>query len=176
MFAQIENHTNCDGVCETCSSCLYDCSLPIHSSNKECSFCPYTKKIISKSGKTAFICDKYKSHLLPNKKKVIAVNVETEKELITPYWCPLKDKSSLLTWQRAELWRDIKPICKFDDLKENTWYHIPPVNGNKRQDIFIVHKGAASIDYKKDKNSGTTYMMFKTELPISFLTEIKNRK
>lgn len=102
-------------------------------------------------------------------------------------WCPLAKtlrpyprqevchyhKSSTL--QAIQKWRKIKPLNTFAKIKENTWYHIPPINNDRRRDIFILTKYTASLKfYERGKSRYPGEFMSQRDIAINFMTEIMN--
>ena len=175
FFKQDKDGKNCDGICSTCTFCLYDRTINLNGLRKKtCNSCENFKKLTLKNGKTAFVCNKYSSLIQPKKKKVIVYDKPEGEEIDTPLWCPLVKKDKLTYAEREKLWKGIKPINDFENIKEKTWYHIPPINGRKRKDIFVVNKLTYTLEYRE---KGYTYIsiMRNDDLAINFMSEIEQK-
>jgi hypothetical protein len=174
MLLRINKDFNdCDGICETCQYCLYDNAIDTSCIKKKtCNTCEFLKKLTLKNGKTAFLCNKYSSLLYPSKKKVVVYDKPEGDDIDTPLWCPLIDKTKLSYPDKEKLWRTIKPLTTIDDIKEGNFYHIPPINGLSRKDVYIIKKFPYSFEYR-EKNKNYNCIMNNNDLAVNFMSEIK---
>lgn len=77
--------------------------------------------------------------------------------------------------EREKYWSKIKPVNSFKNIKPNTWYHVPPIDGDKRMDIYVTQKYVYSFSYKKKNDDpNIEYFVYETDLTPNFMTEIKN--
>lgn len=98
-------------------------------------------------------------------KQSIAHRLKDGDIINTPSWCPL------LKERKCKSFKDIKPIFSFDFIKEGCWYHVPPIDGKKRMDIFIEKKYASSIRYTQRGSIKCEYMQ-KTDNAIKFMSNV----
>ena len=126
------------------------------------------------------------------------MSVLSTASITIPSWCPmgLKTKTTalatteasknetkkVLTWmEKKNLWEKITPICKWEDIKVNDIYHVPPVLDEKRKDIIITNKTDFSFQYKhlsKTKSNATSciYTVYKTGYWWKFMCKHKLKK
>lgn len=76
-----------------------------------------------------------------------------------------------------EKWKSLMPplAVKWEDLKVDGIYHIPPIDGKKRRVIKIIKKGSYWVwyteNFKEIKQSETDYL-FSSDLAASFMFEV----
>ena len=176
----------CDGECQFCETCLYDESYKQfykpktkHIKEKQmeetylgdyCNDCPFSKKkpLSHDKTKSNWLCEKEKIPIY-GKGRTIALRVGDKEMVKAPDWCAFK--------KHKRSWYDIKPLNTFENLKINKMYHIPPIQGHKRRDIYIAEKEEKYIKYYDVENhkvvNYSPKWMYKYDLPIHFMAEIK---
>lgn len=175
----------CDGYCETCNSCLYDITPKKSVENnsvqrttkdiKYCNGCRFAKRTQNANAYyNTWVCGKF---VCGDKTNVtIDFNVHEGNLVRKPSWCPLTDsdfhESTLSPSERCKLWEKIKPITKYEEIASNKWYHVPPLNGNKRYDVYVIHKYLYSMEVVKRGETVHDYLSAKS-LDVKFMTEIK---
>lgn len=197
----------CDGICENCESCIYDVLDPMEPKkpiiqtttnvyNREkvmparkseesnyCNGCQFVKK---EKQTHNWICSKAEIPIF-GKGRTIDFNVSIGRLVHKPTWCPLLKKeadtttkkriSDLPRYEREKYWKKLKPITTFKDIKENKWYHIPPINGRKRADVFVIAKYGYSMKIReKGKNYLETDFIRDDSPELKFMSEIKAPK
>lgn len=111
-----------------------------------------------------------------------------------PHWCPKYNKNGESTTRTTtstvstmettksvyESMTQVKPMTPWDDIKENTIYHVPPMMGQNRRDILVTKKTDYIINYKVlQKNmsvNNATYTLYPSMQLAKFLVPHKNLK
>lgn len=100
-----------------------------------------------------------------------------------PEWCPkLKEKASLTQSNKvAELLEAMPPMTKWEDIKVNQIYRIPPICGWDRMDIWIKSKNQYSCTYvvlKKGVNSSSAPIqyLYPSSKQAKFIVPHRNMK
>ncbi len=135
-----------------------------------CSDCPHVikKLIFTESQYYNYYCGKETNPYAQgmSQQRFIEVSYIPNKVISSPCWCPLKIKaekerfangeggnivpfSQLGYSERHQRWMMKTPLIKWEDIKEDEIYHIPPMMGEKRKDVVIVFKTAYSAAYKE---------------------------
>ena len=136
-------------------------------------------------------------------RRVIDMSVLTTKTIDIPNWCPLglhkqnveEEKKvetkveikavhtptvKTLTYaEKMRMWEAIE-LRKWEDIKTNTVYHVPPVLNEKRKDVLVTTKTDFSFTYRlleRGKPSSTAiYTVYKSNTWWKFMSEHKLRK
>ena len=164
---------------------------------KYCSNCPFGERENSSTHNNEYF-DWYCTHQSP--KDVIEGKGITKRKcaswlykattLSAPSWCPLvslENTNKIQGEQREhrytsatayQAWNKLPSICKWEDVKTKTIYHIPPVNGDVRLNIIITSKDDYSITGRVvgGVDNGKTMTLYKTSLKSKFLIEDKLEK
>lgn len=93
-------------------------------------------------------------------------SVLTNLKVARPYWCPLKEyyknkanhqttSYSKDTLSSFEAWSKIPSMIEWDDIKEQTVYHVPPTQTNSRMDILVTSKYPTIMHYKVLTKNGS---------------------
>jgi hypothetical protein len=112
--------------------------------------------------------------------KTIKYMADAKEKIDIPNWCPLLEstKKRMLDpkmsseYERREYWKTV--VIKettLPDIKVKHWYHIPPIAGGKRKDIYVVGKHSYSIEYTYDGSNEDKNYMFDTDVEFRFLKE-----
>mgnify|MGYP003301989905 FL=1 len=121
------------------------------------------------------------------KPKMVDLSVPRDAYVETPIWCPMKSKTDAvhttqtkttyvpLSYQeKVSLMYKIKPQMLWDEIKENTVYHIPQIPGEERKDIFIVRKNQHSLTYREIGGAqNVLYTLYPSSLAIRFIVKHK---
>lgn len=200
----------CDKItCSACDKCVYDDDYEDVKNDKSrymvkqndltkitcCNECP-------KSVCTDAVCN-YGSMCnwycrTKELKRVIDLSVLSTKTIDIPKWCPMglnkkeeentkeeiktvtkPSKKELTYVEKMRMWEAIE-LRKWDEIKPNTVYHVPPVLSEKRKDILITTKTEFSFTYRlldrgKPSNSAI-YTVYKTNIWWKFMSEHKLKK
>lgn len=159
-----------------------------------CNTCPYAECVRVKTNMlhtyNNWYCNK------DNKKMILDISIVNGSKIRIPNWCPLKDskmivgstnkecetgkiqKKYLTYYEKMELLRKLPPQVKWENIKKDDIYHVPPYLDEKRKDIIITSKSDYSCTYKilaqnpKDSN-GISYTLYKTTLMSRFIVPHK---
>lgn len=115
------------------------------------------------------------------------IEMTTTKDALVnkPNWCPIvqvaqiKEKKDKTPYEIKEALRSIKAFTKWEDIKVNEIYHLPPlVEGDKRKDIIITSKSQYFMNYKvlNSSNSYSVNTFYPSSLEVKFLVPHKLMK
>ena len=141
--------------------------------NKTCNFCQnaFVSKIDCTAEYRYNIYCKHSGNL-----RMIDVSVPNKAFVEIPEWCPIQKNGdvNLTHSEKLSRLRSMQPFIKWEDIKENTIYHIPQLPGDERKDIFITSKTATSCQYKIVNDSPRIiYTLYPSTLAAKLL--IKNK-
>lgn len=192
------NGKSCDMNCHKCETCIFDKDdfnndKKMNKQNDltkitSCNECPHSicKEASCSHGElNNWYCN------TKNVKRIIDMSVLSTATLEIPSWCPMglhKNKQSeeqsltskkiLSYMEKKNLWESITQICKWEDIKVDDIYHVPPVMNDERRDILITNITDFSFQYKKiEKNKKSScsaiYTVYKTALWWKFMSKSK---
>lgn len=165
---------------------------------KFCSNCPFGEKENSSCHNNEYF-DWYCTHQSPKdtlegkgvtKRKCASWLYKTT-VLNAPTWCPLESFENTKKIQSGEqreprytsasaykAWNNLPSICKWEDIKTKTIYHVPPVNGDIRLNIMITTKDDYCITGRVvgGIDNGKIMTLYKSSLKSKFLIEDKLEK
>lgn len=106
--------------------------------------------------------------------RTIGMNLPAANLIKRPEWCPRQENNMVKGYKS---WYTIKRTLNYNDIKPNTWYHIPPVNGKKRCDIYVIRRNQYSVEYKRkeDINSQVIRFLYEYDIESKFMSEIKSK-
>lgn len=105
------------------------------------------------------VCKKMNDKII---KEAFNMDLDDDDDLIAPSWCPKKiteSQSVKHNQSMLEKWQTITPKIKWENIKKDKVYHIPPYNSQERTDIKIISIQPTFLRYQKIKSNviGTLY-------------------
>lgn len=110
--------------------------------------------------------------------RVVDLSVPSKAYVEKPEWCPKNKVSSKLSFSdKMTILRNMPPIIKWADIKENEIYHLPQLPGEERKDIFIVKKDSYSLTYREvGRPTNISYIIYPSTIVSKFLVKNKIKK
>ena len=167
-------------MCENNKECKNTCN--------KCGFLLRRKSNYGGDNSSNVYCDK------DSVSKLIELSINNDEIIQSPHWCPLleekgimdkiKNNVPLTNGDKRILLMRHKPIISWDEIEQNTIYHIPPLLGEKRKDVLVTWKGQYSLTMKDlTKSCHSVETIYPSTLTSRFLIkhkikniEIKDKK
>lgn len=142
---------------------------------KTCNFCEHAQTFKIKG------LDRYNIYCnCGETSKMIDLSVPPKAYVEIPEWCPKgknKCNNTLTFSDKMTILRNMTPLIKWEDIKENEIYHLPQLPGEERKDIFIVRKDLVSLTYREVEGSqNVLYTIYPSTLISKFLVKNKIKK
>lgn len=155
-----------------------------------CSSCPFSEKRKSSEKSNEynnwFCVYRTSSEILENKPPIYRSCgswIHKDVKLLAPQWCPKtkqpqQRESRLVSPKSYNDWSKLPYMHQWEDFKEQTIYHIPPVNGDVRLNIIVLKKYDTYMTCRVvgGKDNGKLMTLYKTSLKTKFLTEDRIEK
>ena len=121
--------------------------------------------------------------------RMLELSCPANTQIQTPDWCPLSKETSKTSedpsWakfkQKTDILDTMPPMTKWEDIKVNEIYRLPPILGWERADIWIKTKGPYSCTYVELKQginpaSAPTKYLYPSSKQAKFIVPHKNMK
>lgn len=150
--------------------------------SKNCNECEFSTRLrLYDRGTQTDYCIMCNKHLAP---RYVGEIHRDDGFIQQPIWCPIKENEIMahtLKQKRTayEVLRDAPSLIKWEDIKVNCVYHVPPIyTNNERKDILVISKTTDSLQYRilsKDTNSvsNVTQVLYKQAISAKYMSEHK---
>lgn len=189
----------CDMDCDNCNECIFEVKLDNMIKQNDLTKITCCNNCVCATSKEADCSGGQLSNWYCSSKgtkRIIEMSVLSTAEISIPKWCPMglhkptiqttettkAETKKELSWiEKKNLWESITPICKWEDIKASSVFHVPPVLGEKRKDIIVTSVTEFSFQYRVLSNSETApstciYTVYKTGFWWKFMSKHKIKK